>query len=87
MLLKDYDIEKFHDEMMDGSGNVRPWYKLFCDKISSLDHQDVLDRQYAAERAFMFMGVTFNVYKEGAGVEKIFPFDIIPRIINYDDGM
>ena len=85
MLFKDYALEKFYDEMVDAEGQIRPWCKLFHDKLSALDKRELLDRQYAAERAFMYMGVTFNVYKEGEGVEKIFPFDIIPRIINYSE--
>ncbi|MCA9403240.1 MAG: circularly permuted type 2 ATP-grasp protein [Candidatus Omnitrophica bacterium] len=85
MMLQDYITEDFHDEMVDSQGNVRPWYRMFSDKMTFLGKEELLRRQYAAERAFMYMGVTFNVYKEGEGIEKIFPFDIIPRIINYDE--
>lgn len=85
MILRNYDLEKFYDEMVDEQGNARPWYRLFCEKINTLEPEEIIRRQYAAERAFMSMGVTFNVYKEGAGIEKIFPFDIIPRIINCDE--
>ncbi|MBZ0165429.1 MAG: circularly permuted type 2 ATP-grasp protein [Candidatus Omnitrophica bacterium] len=85
MILQNYALEDFHDEMLDAQGQIRPWYQMFADKMNSLESQEILRRQYAAERAFMYMGVTFNVYKEGAGIEKIFPFDIIPRIINYDE--
>jgi len=42
----------------------------------------LLARQAAAERALMQLGITFNVYGEQAGVEKIFPFDIVPRIVS-----
>ncbi|KAA3595601.1 MAG: circularly permuted type 2 ATP-grasp protein [Candidatus Scalindua sp. AMX11] len=85
MILKDYSLDNYYDEMIDNQGNVRPWYQLFTDKINSLDPQEIVRRQFAAERAFMYMGVTFNVYQEGAGIEKIFPFDIIPRIVNHDE--
>ncbi|KHE92233.1 MAG: circularly permuted type 2 ATP-grasp protein [Candidatus Scalindua rubra] len=85
MILKDYSLENYYDEMIDNQGNVRPWYQLFADNLNSLDSQEIVRRQFAAERAFMYMGVTFNVYQEGIGIEKIFPFDIIPRIINYDE--
>ncbi len=71
--------------MVEANGDIRAWYKRFDQKMNNLNHQEIIDKQYAAERAFMYMGVTFNVYKEGEGVEKIFPFDIIPRIINYDE--
>jgi uncharacterized circularly permuted ATP-grasp superfamily protein len=43
--------------------------------------EDLLRRQREAERAFFHMGITFNVYGEDAGTERIFPFDLIPRIV------
>ncbi len=85
MFLNDYSLDNFFDEMVDDQGQVRSWYQQFYAKISDLDPIELLSRQQAAERAFMLMGVTFNVYKEGAGIEKIFPFDIIPRIINHEE--
>jgi uncharacterized circularly permuted ATP-grasp superfamily protein len=49
--------------------------------IKSLAVGELLNRQKAAEQELMQQGITFNVYGEGAGVEKIFPFDIVPRIV------
>ena len=43
---------------------------------------ELLERQHAADRALLQLGITFNVYGAAAGVEKIFPFDIIPRIVS-----
>lgn len=83
MNLNGYALDGFYDEMVDAQGVVRPWYQMFHEKMNSLDQQETMRRQYAAEHAFMYMGVTFNVYKEGEGIEKIFPFDIIPRIIDH----
>jgi len=40
-----------------------------------------LRRQRAAEKWLLHLGITFNVYGDNAGTEKIFPFDIIPRIV------
>jgi uncharacterized circularly permuted ATP-grasp superfamily protein len=42
---------------------------------------ELLNRQQAAERALLQMGITFNVYGERAGTERIFPFDLVPRIV------
>ena len=42
---------------------------------------ELLNRQRAAERALLQMGITFNVYGERAGTEKICPFDLVPRIV------
>lgn len=84
-MLKGYTLDQFYDEMLDANGHVRPSYQLFHDTLTSLDSDETVRRQYAAEKAFTTMGVTFNVYKEGEGIEKIFPFDIIPRIINHEE--
>src|SRR5688572_18772869 len=50
-------------------------------RLASMSYQELADRQIAAERALLTRGITFNVYGSDAGVEKIFPFDIIPRVI------
>ncbi|MDE2027736.1 MAG: circularly permuted type 2 ATP-grasp protein [Candidatus Omnitrophica bacterium] len=77
-----YHLDNFYDEMVSDKGDMRHWYQLFADSMCELGFKEVLQRQRAAEKAFMSMGITFNVYRDGAGIEKIFPFDIIPRIID-----
>ena len=42
-------------------------------------------RQKAADLALLNMGITFNVYGHAAGTEKVWPFDIIPRIIEFEE--
>ena len=42
---------------------------------------ELLRRQQSAERALLHMGITFNVYGDSAGTERIFPFDLVPRIV------
>ncbi len=76
-----YRLDDFHDEMICGQDGIRDWYKFFSDSMSHMGFAEIVHRQRAAERAFMSMGITFNVYRDGAGIERIFPFDIIPRII------
>lgn len=49
--------------------------------LESLTDGELFRRQGAAERALLHMGITFNVYGDNAGTERIFPFDIIPRIV------
>jgi uncharacterized circularly permuted ATP-grasp superfamily protein len=67
--------------MMDPAGFVRPAYWLIVEHLRGLGIEELKSRQFSAERSFMSMGITFNVYGEGTGVERVFPFDIIPRII------
>ncbi len=77
-----YNPGNFYDEFFDSSGEPHPWAKLLIERINSLPPKGLSNRQKTAESALMQLGITFNVYKESEGVEKIFPFDIIPRIID-----
>nr|WP_192579064.1 circularly permuted type 2 ATP-grasp protein [Fibrisoma limi] len=77
----DYQIENFFDEMFAGDSQVRPGYGPFRQRVEQLTREELISRQHAAERALMSMGITFNVYSEGEGTERIMPIDIIPRII------
>jgi uncharacterized circularly permuted ATP-grasp superfamily protein len=76
-----YDTEGFHDEMFQQSGQPRPGAVLLQQRIDSLSDGELMQRQQAAERALLQMGITFNVYGDSVGTERIFPFDIIPRIV------
>jgi uncharacterized circularly permuted ATP-grasp superfamily protein len=80
-----YDPEGFYDELIDPDGNPRPGVELLVEKIDSLPEGDLNLRQKAAEALLLKMGITFNVYGKDEGTEKIFPFDLIPRIIPSSD--
>lgn len=81
MDFSDYDPGPFYDEMFEASGAPRPGCRMLYEKIISLPPQEILARQAAAEQALYDMGITFTVYGHEDGTEKIFPFDIVPRII------
>jgi uncharacterized circularly permuted ATP-grasp superfamily protein len=81
MLFDGYDTGGFHDEMFNGDGTPRSFARLLFERISSVGDVEVRRYQEAAEQALFRMGITFNVYGDQAGTEKIFPFDIIPRIV------
>lgn len=68
------------DEMYTNS-SVREHYKHAVEFLEKLSIDDLNKREEFAKRLFMSQGVTFTVYNSGEGIEKIFPFDIIPRII------
>jgi uncharacterized circularly permuted ATP-grasp superfamily protein len=82
---KTYDPGDFYDELINADGTPRPGVQLLVDKIESLPVGDLAMRQKAAEALLLKMGITFNVYGRDEGTEKIFPFDIIPRIVPADD--
>ncbi len=80
-----YDTENFYDELILSPGVPRPGSRILVERIESLQDGNILGRQKAAEAAMFNMGVTFTVYGSDEGTEKIFPFDIIPRIVEADD--
>ncbi len=77
-----YEVGDFYDELLTDAKAARPGACHLLHSIESLPPGEFARRQVAAERALMQMGITFNVYGEQAGVEKIFPFDIVPRIVS-----
>jgi uncharacterized circularly permuted ATP-grasp superfamily protein len=68
------------DEMC-RQGEIRPQYKLFFDSLIQDSIAEFSRKDDLAKKLFMSQGITFTVYSDGEGIEKIFPFDIIPRII------
>jgi uncharacterized circularly permuted ATP-grasp superfamily protein len=82
MRFNQYDVGEFFDEMFSETGRPRSAAQSLIKIMESMPEGELLTRQEAAERALLQMGITFNVYGEQAGVEKIFPFDIVPRIVS-----
>ena len=80
-MLRSYAPENFFDEMIAADGTVHPHYARFRDLLQSLTPQEFALKRQSVDLAFMRQGVTFNVYGDSAGTEKIFPFDLLPRII------
>lgn len=76
-----YEVGAFYDEMFSSDQSVRAWYEAFCKEIEAMSKEELQSKQHAAERSLHSMGITFNVYADGQGVERIMPIDIIPRII------
>lgn len=76
-----YDTGDCYDELFDASARPRPGSMLLAQILSSLSDGELQRRQKTAELALFNMGITFNVYGHDSGVEKVWPFDIIPRIV------
>ena len=84
-LLKGYNNQNhIWDEMFD-SADIRAAYKNFVSAIEDLSIEQMNHKDELAKKLFMSQGITFTVYSSGEGIEKIFPFDIIPRIIKADE--
>jgi len=76
-----YDTGEFYDEIFEPDGRPRKGAKPLIDRIRSLPWEEIALRQKAAEQSLLRMGITFNVYGAEGGTERIFPFDIVPRIV------
>lgn len=81
MLFQGYDKGDFCDEMLAEDGSVRPHYNAVYDRVGKLGAAEWTQRQTATDLAFMRSGVTFTVYNDSQGTERIFPFDLVPRVI------
>lgn len=81
MKFDEYQTDEFYDELFDSEGKPRPGADLVVERINSLPESELQRRQKAAERALLNLGITFNVYGHDSQTEKIFPFDIVPRIV------
>jgi len=68
------------DEMF-GKDGIRSAYRNIVSAIQDLSADEMTHKDELAKKLFMSQGITFTVYSSGEGIEKIFPFDIIPRIL------
>ena len=67
--------------MSPGEGAVRAHYQEFSDWLKRTPADKIAQKRDEAERAFHRVGITFAVYGEDSGTERLIPFDIVPRII------
>ena len=81
MHFSDYQTGGYYDEMFEPNGSPRPHARLLIEIIQSLSNGQLLRYKHAADRHLLQMGITFNVYGEAEGTERIFPFDLVPRIV------
>lgn len=78
---RSYTLGTAYDEMFDAGGRAREHYEPLYDRLQVVDPTEMRQRQSAADLAFLNQGITFTVYGQGEGTERIFPYDLIPRII------
>ncbi len=76
-----YQTEGFYDELFHADGRPRAGARALVEMIEALPPGELARRQKAIDQALLRMGITFNVYSDQEGTEKIFPFDIVPRIV------
>ncbi len=80
-LFGSYFLDGAYDEMFDAAGEVRPHYKRLYQRLRELTPRELQQRQAYADLTFLNQGITFTVYGDDEGTERIFPYDLLPRLI------
>ncbi len=80
--LDNYKPSEFYDEMFDVDGRVRGHYESLRSRLIQLGGKKLSNLQHATDRAQLSLGMTFNVYSDNQGIERILHLDILPRIIS-----
>jgi uncharacterized circularly permuted ATP-grasp superfamily protein len=79
--MKDYLLDHAYDEMFSRSGSLHHHSQQLLEHFTSLPVEELRRRKQAADLSFLNQGITFTVYGREEGTEKIFPYDLVPRII------
>lgn len=85
-IFSDYAMNsKFYDEIFDEKGNPKPIYRKLFELYSGHSIDDFINLNNKAKASFFNQGITFQVYGDQEIKEKIFPFDLFPRIIDHSE--
>jgi uncharacterized circularly permuted ATP-grasp superfamily protein len=76
-----YEVNGLFDEVFESSERPRPHYTSLVSRLKALGHPAFERRRRMTDVLFRNQGITFTVYNDARGVEKIFPFDLVPRIV------
>ena len=81
-LFRDYQLDSAFDEMRTPDGGVRPEYQELAETLARLPYEELQRRKQSADLSFLTQGITFTVYGRDEGTERIFPYDLLPRLIS-----
>src|SRR5579863_5256318 len=84
-LFRRYATDAFFDEMFADDGAPRPHYERIFNEFAAMRLGQFEQRRHLADSAFLLQGITFTVYSDGRGTERLFPFDLVPRIIPWHE--
>jgi len=80
-LFEGYDPGTFYDEIIGADGKPRPDCEAMYDILAGMPLDVFEERRQLADLSYLVQGITFTVYSDGRGTERLFPFDLVPRII------
>lgn len=81
MRFNGYDTGHWFDELFEKGSLPRAEARQLVETIESLEEGELERLQESAQAAMVNLGITFNVYSDGAGIERVLPFDILPRVV------
>ncbi|HSY72299.1 MAG TPA: circularly permuted type 2 ATP-grasp protein [Alloacidobacterium sp.] len=84
-MLRSYSLDRAYDEMFGEGGEIRPQYEALLKVLTSLPPEELQRRKHYADVSFLMQGITFTVYGQEEGTERIFPYDLLPRLISGED--
>ncbi|HZB47180.1 MAG TPA: circularly permuted type 2 ATP-grasp protein [Pyrinomonadaceae bacterium] len=84
-LFSSYLLDAAFDEMFRAEAEPRAAYRALYERLLQLSADALRNRQRAADLAFLNQGITFTVYGDDEGTERIFPYDLLPRIVTSDE--
>ncbi len=85
LLFNGYDPGSFYDELIAPNGQPRPGAAPMYDQLASMPLDVFEERRKVADLSYLVQGITFTVYSDGRGTERLFPFDLVPRIIPHNE--
>jgi uncharacterized circularly permuted ATP-grasp superfamily protein len=80
-VLQNYLLDDAFDETFESPGQARPHYAPLLEMFASLPADEIRRRKHSADLSFLNQGITFTVYGREEGTERIFPYDLLPRLI------
>ncbi|HEY9722559.1 MAG TPA: circularly permuted type 2 ATP-grasp protein [Oscillatoriaceae cyanobacterium] len=84
-LFADYQLDSFYDEIFEAPGVPRPHYGRLLASLAAMSSEEFEVRRRLADAAFLQQGITFTVYSDERQTERIFPFDLLPRVIPHSE--
>ena len=80
-LFSAYELDAAYDEMFQPDGGARPHCLRLLEDLVAISEAELRQHQSEADKTFLARGITFTVYGDDQGTERIFPYDLLPRII------
>src|SRR5579872_6284100 len=76
-----YALDAAYDEMFEGQALPRQHYESLYQMLLNTPVEEIRRKKQAADISFLHQGITFTVYGRDEGTERIFPHDLLPRIV------